>query len=280
MKFIPRCLIAASMSAAALAGCDTKPAGQTDSAVSATGGRPAPTVEQLKVFDDSVERMLGALTTATDTLKARVEVREIQLNAIAESSPAALARLGNFVADFKRMQVTLRAKDDTIQQLRRRIVALTAENRRLRRELLAVKGASEVLKGRIAKSDSSAVRTDSILKRTEAVRDSAVKKAATAYVLIEDRDELVRLGIAGKSNRLGLGRIVLKTVDPSRLQRIDIYQTRDFEIPAAAKDVEVLSSHPSGSYVIAPSGGGSRLRLVDPDEFWSVTKVLVIMMKS
>ena len=268
-----RLAAAALVATSVLAACQGGGTGGSDSAAAAADTAVAANEARLKQVDDSVNNLLSLLAAQTDTLKRAVEAREVRLEDMASKNPDALARLTTFVGEFRTMQATLRAKDDTIKALRLQVDSLIKERDMWKGKYEALLKRYRSLQGRATKFAETEKKTKQKLDSTTKVVDSVVTVVRTGYVLVATRQELVDKGIAGKTNRFGLGRIVLKTVDPSQLTKVNTADTKDIELGADAGKVEVLSAHPTGSYTLV----GTMLKVTDPDAFWGSTRVLVVM---
>lgn len=231
----------------------------------------------LRAVDDSVARLLARVDSSTTDLRIKVEERERNLEQLREANPSALSKLSSVVDQFIQMKATLKAKDDTIAQLRSRIKSLVAENTRLRAQITKLTGNVASRDSLLKRSDSVMAVTDQRLRTTESTRDSIRTVLTTGRILIGERGELDRLGVVGKTNRFGLGRVVLEKIDPSMTRTIDIMTEVAFDVPAPPSKVSVLTQHSDGSYVVAPNGNGSTVRILNPDAFWASSKVAVIM---
>ena len=75
--------------------------------------------------------------------------------------------------------------------------------------------------------------------------------------------------------------MLVKDFDKSAFTTINIMQVTD--IPIAAKDVELLTNHPSDSYTLVSDdtkkGMITNLVITNPEKFWSTSKYLVIVKK-
>jgi regulator of replication initiation timing len=263
-----------------LSACDKGASnGTTSGGGSASSSANTDQPAALKAVDDSIAKLLARVDSSTVELRVTVETQEKAIEGLRQANPSALQQLSSVVEQFIKMKASLKAKDDTIAQLRNRIKSLVAENGRLRGQIAK-------LTGNVASRDSLLTRSDSVMKSvdvrlmaTEATRDSIRRVVNTGRILVAERGELERLGLAGKTNRFGLGRVVLENVDPSLMRPVEIATDLAFEIPASASKVTLLTAHPDDSYVIAPNGGGSTLRIKNPDAFWASSKVAVVMFR-
>ena len=78
---------------------------------------------------------------------------------------------------------------------------------------------------------------------------------------------------------LGLGTTqrIKADFNPASFKKIDITETSI--IPIEAKKIEILSTHPSGSYELEKDANKMITKLVikDPERFWEASKYLVVM---
>ncbi len=101
----------------------------------------------------------------------------------------------------------------------------------------------------------------------------------TAWYAYGTKNELMENHIVERTGGfLGFGRTLKIKPDfnPSYFTRIDI--TSNTIIPLYTKKVNLLSTHPSGSYLLNLNAHGiiERLEIVDYEAFWSSTRYLVI----
>jgi hypothetical protein len=102
----------------------------------------------------------------------------------------------------------------------------------------------------------------------------------TAWYAIGSAKELRENNIISREGGfLGLGRtdILNPELNQDFFTRIDI--TRDFKITIIGTDPKIITSHPSGSYVITDENDEKYLEILDADLFWSTTRYLVVQVK-
>lgn len=95
-----------------------------------------------------------------------------------------------------------------------------------------------------------------------------------AYYTLDSYKHLKQRGIINGNvfNR----KILQGNLDKSDFIRIDI---RDFnDLLISSKRSKILTSHPKSSYTLQEEGGKTRLHINDPQQFWSISKYLVIQM--
>ncbi|MBN2892780.1 MAG: hypothetical protein JXL97_13005 [Bacteroidales bacterium] len=99
----------------------------------------------------------------------------------------------------------------------------------------------------------------------------------TTYYVIGTKDELKNNGILTKDgilSKLSLDADFNKTY----FTKVDYRNIS--EIPINTKKIEILTQHPSTSFSLVENDGQiSKLKITKQDEFWSMSKFLVIMLK-
>ena len=69
-----------------------------------------------------------------------------------------------------------------------------------------------------------------------------------------------------------------ENVNKDYFTEIDIRTTK--EIKLYSKSADVLTSHPAGSYAMEEDDKGQlTLKITNPEQFWSISKYLVIQVK-
>jgi chromosome segregation ATPase len=117
----------------------------------------------------------------------------------------------------------------------------------------------------------------------ETVIESQTKTINTAHVAIAGQKELEAKGVIEKKGAfLGMRGSWVQTgrFDPEIFREIDVTAEQAFSIAAPLKKVQVLSTHPQGSYeLIVADEQNTTLKIVDPAAFWSGEKFLVVKYK-
>ncbi len=160
---------------------------------------------------------------------------------------------------------------------------LTAELKRSLEEKDALAG---VLDQRVREL-SATVRTqaaglrerDAAIRESEARLAKKTKEANTAWVAVASKKDLAKKGVI---ERAGLGGKWTQTgkFDPEVFREVDVTQDLEVPIPAAAKNVLVVTAQPKESYQIvdaAPNAKASKLEVKDAAAFWRGERYLVVM---
>lgn len=110
--------------------------------------------------------------------------------------------------------------------------------------------------------------------------EAKTEKLNLAYYVIGTAKELKEKGITTKEGGIvGLGKTteIKKDFNKDYFTKVDISQTNT--IPLGAKKVKILSSHPSNSYKLVGEKPVEKLEITNADDFWSVSKYLVIVIE-
>jgi uncharacterized protein YoxC len=117
-------------------------------------------------------------------------------------------------------------------------------------------------------------------KQKQQVIEERTTQLNTAYYVIGTARELKDKKIITPSGGfIGIGRSreVTPDLDMSNFTKVDITQTK--EIPINKKKVTIITPHPKNSYQIEGDKTAEKLVILDPNQFWSLSKVLVIQVR-
>ncbi|MBK7946997.1 MAG: hypothetical protein IPJ85_17565 [Flavobacteriales bacterium] len=133
------------------------------------------------------------------------------------------------------------------------------------------------LKEQLASTNSSLATLIEMYRDKSQLSDMQRMDLNTAYYAIGTNKELRANGVLAKEGGvIGIGSVNKLNTDnlpKDYFTRIDI--TRTMEIPLAAKKAKLATTHPAGSYRIE----GDKLAITDPNQFWSVSKYLVVVVE-
>jgi DNA repair exonuclease SbcCD ATPase subunit len=110
--------------------------------------------------------------------------------------------------------------------------------------------------------------------------ESTVDDMNTAYYVYGTEKELIGNGVIDKKNGfIGIGKKLRLKDDfnENYFTKLDIRAKKEFVI--LGEDIKIISTHPSNSYRLEPSGKTNRLTIIDSSEFWKVTKYLIVVVK-
>lgn len=102
----------------------------------------------------------------------------------------------------------------------------------------------------------------------------------TAYFLVGKSKDLQAMNvIAKKGGVLGMGKTTRLNSDINNTNFTKIDYTEVISIPINSKKAEIITNHPSGSYILDKNEKGdeyTELRITQPESFWSASKYLVV----
>ncbi len=136
------------------------------------------------------------------------------------------------------------------------------------------------LKGKVADLNTNVDNLSADNAKKQADIDAKTEALNTAYYVIGTNRELKdKKIITGEGGFIGIGRTKdIKTdLDLSNFTKVDI--TKVNEIPIMKKKVTIVTSHPKNSYRIEGEKTADKLVILNSKEFWSISKVLVIIAK-
>ncbi len=120
--------------------------------------------------------------------------------------------------------------------------------------------------------------TDNAKKQADI--DAKTEALNTAYYVIGTNRELKdKKIITGAGGFIGIGRTknLLADLNMNDFTKVDI--TKVNEIPVMKKKITIVTSHPKSSYRIEGEKSVDKIVIVNAKEFWSLSKVLVIIAK-
>lgn len=116
--------------------------------------------------------------------------------------------------------------------------------------------------------------------RKQADIDAKTEALNTAYYVIGTNRELKdKKIITGEGGFIGIGRTkdIMADLDMNNFTKVDV--TKINEIPIMKKKVNIVTSHPQASYRLDGDKTVDKLVILNAKEFWSLSKVLVIVAK-
>jgi len=117
-------------------------------------------------------------------------------------------------------------------------------------------------------------------QKKQADIDAKTEALNTAYYVIGTNRELKdKKIITGAGGFIGIGRTknVMANLNMNDFTKVDI--TKVSEIPVMKKKVNIVTNHPTSSYRIEGNKTVDKIVITNAKEFWSLSKVLVIVAK-
>ncbi len=243
--------------------------------------------------DSIVDEFFNAFSDIQDNLNA-IKAKEniINTNAInAENSPEVKDQINQDIQTIynllqenkdklKKLEKRLRGAGLKIKALKKTIATLEKQIMEKDAEINELKSKLEAMNIQINALESN---VDSLsienAKKEETIneQDTELHKA---YYVIGTKKELLKNGVITKTGGfVGIGRIAKLREDFNKdyFTTIDIRDVK--EITIMSKKAKLLTTHPAGSYEFKTNEKGhvEALIIKDPDQFWSVSKYLVIL---
>lgn len=106
------------------------------------------------------------------------------------------------------------------------------------------------------------------------------KIMSTAYYAFGTMKELQKKGVITKEGGfigIGKNKKLSDNFNKEYFTKIDINET--VEITLSSKKAKLLTTHPTGAYKITGEGKADKLVILNPVDFWSVSKYLVIIVE-
>lgn len=121
---------------------------------------------------------------------------------------------------------------------------------------------------------------EAINRERAAQINAKVLELNTVYYIVGTRKNLQEKQIITKEGGfIGLGKTskVSENFDKSLFTKADLREIKS--LPVFSKKAQLLSIHPAGSYTLVDDGTKTidSLRIVHPDDFWSASKYLVLL---
>ncbi len=281
--------------AAMLASCDGLTGGskelkaQNDSLLAVLNERDAELDEMMGTFNEVSEgfREINAAENRVD----------LQRGAVGEGSKSARQQIASDIefirkqmeenkAQIAKLQDMLKKSRTNSTQLKRAIDSLTKELvektqriEELQAELASKNIRIQELDAAVSglSADKEALTAENEAKaKTVAEQDKALN---TAWFVFGTKKELKDQRILTSGGLFKKGQVMEDAdINKDYFTQIDIRTTK--EIKLYSKDADILTTHPAGSYTLeADSKGQLILKITNPQNFWSVSKYLVIQVK-
>ena len=282
--------------AAVMASCDSFSGGskdqlkaENDSLLMELTQRNAELDEMMGTFNDISEgfRQINAAESRVDL--QRGAVAEGSLNAkqqIASDIEFIRKQMEENKEQIAKLQAMLKNSKTNSSQLKKAVESLTQElNAKTQRiEELQAELASKNI--RIQELDAAVTDLNAVKSELTAENEAKAKTVAeqdkalnTAWFVFGTKKELKDQKILSGSGLFKKGSVLKDVyINKDYFTQIDIRTTK--EIKLYSKDADVLTTHPTGSYALEKDDKGLlTLRITNPNEFWCVSKYLVILVK-
>lgn len=282
--------------AAVVASCDSFSGGskdqlkaENDSLKMELNQRNAELDEMLGTFNDISEgfRQINAAENRVD----------LQRGAVAEGSPSARQQIASDIEFIRKQMEENRQQIDKLQQMLKSSKNNSAQLKRavdqLTQELVTKTQRIEELQAELASKniriqELDAAVTDLSAQKEQLTAENTAKAKTvseqdkalnTAWFVFGTKKELKDQKILSGSGLFKKGEVMQDAeINKDYFTEVDIRTTK--EIKLYSKSADILTTHPDGTYALEKDDKDLlTLKITKPQEFWSVSKYLVIQVK-
>jgi predicted nucleic acid-binding Zn-ribbon protein len=182
------------------------------------------------------------------------------------------------------LQKKLKKSNSRIGEFEKMVASLSQQIEAKDKELAELNVKLNDLNGQVATLNTNVTTLTSQNEEKTRTIDDQTQKMHTAYYTKGTYKELESKNVLTKEGGfLGIGKEQKVTNDfnPDAFSKVDITQTK--VIPIESKNVKVITTHPSNSYVLETKEQDKKyvtnLVINDPDQFWKASKYLVVMVQ-
>ena len=180
---------------------------------------------------------------------------------------------------INKLKQRLRESSVASEQLKRTIENLTAQLQEKGQEIEQLRKELAAKDIHIAELDETIADLNdnvSVLKEDNSMKNETInaqdKQLNTAWFVFGTKKELK------EQNILKDGKVLQQNFNKDYFTKIDIRV--DKEIKLYSRDAEMLTAHPASSYTLQRDANKQYvLRITNPEQFWSTSKYLVVLVK-
>ena len=180
---------------------------------------------------------------------------------------------------IERLQQQVREGSTRSEQLRRTIAGFVQQLDDKNKALQQLQAELEQKDIHIAELDKTVAELNTDLgemkeetRQKQQTIDAQDSQLNTAYYVFGNKKELQAQNIYHK------GHVLRSSFNKSYFTKIDIRDVK--EVKLYSKSAEILTTHPLGTYTLQPDAQKQYvLRITNPQQFWSTSRYLVIMVK-
>lgn len=207
----------------------------------------------------------------SDDVRTKINEDMSYLNDMLQANKDELARLK---AKIKKSAFKSSQLENTIARLTKSLEEETMKVAQLQTELAQKDSLIVKLDTKVSELNKNIedLSTDTKTKETKIKeQDEAIH---TAWYVFGTINELKQQRIVTSDGLFSQQRVLQRDFNKNYFVRIDARNTKS--IPLYSSHAKILTNHPKSSYTLEKENGNFVLLIVDTDEFWSVSKYLVI----
>jgi hypothetical protein len=269
-----------------LISCNNNESGMGNSSAEILSAENLRLIQEAKLKDSLMEeyfKTINEIEESLDLIKQNERLVDINLkdeagrdgkNKIAEDIMVINELMLKYNAQVSQLEKQMKSNDFKSKEFEKLILRmelqLEEKNQnlsRMRAELLKLNNSFENLFSEYNE------RLNELDKQTGKI-NAAYFAIGTAKELKENNIIFKKSGVAGIGKTTGL----MEDFNKSYFTKIDITETPSIEL--FGKEAKLLSNHPTNSYTIEKAAAGNEiLKITKPEEFWSVSKYLVVIIQ-
>jgi DNA repair exonuclease SbcCD ATPase subunit len=173
-------------------------------------------------------------------------------------------KAAEFQKMISRLQEEINSKDEQIESLKNDLTRLNIDIEKLNED--------------IAELNSDIDTLQQVADTQEETIEEQDQKLHTAFYVYGTKKELKEHKIiTSEGGFIGIGRMqkLMENFNKDYFKTVDIRKLTS--VPLFAKKAELITSHPASSYFFAGDGKIDSLVIKDQEQFWSVSKYMVVM---
>lgn len=228
-----------------------------------------------------------------DSIRSREEsIREVS-DASSEYTGNTKERL---ISDIEAINSLIEENKSTIDKLRRELASSRGDNRKLQKLVESLNRQIEQKNEEIAvlytQLQEANYKIDQLNSKVGLLTETGIAQRKKidnqdselnkAYYTMGTYKELKEAGVVNKEGGfIGLGRTekLADDFNTSYFTQIDIRNSTNLSFNGEYKKVEIITNHPSDSYVFEENGEFKKaLKITNPNKFWENSKYLVILL--
>lgn len=254
-----------------------------DSLTAISGGQKV----RIERQDSSIQEFIRGFNEIQDNLDVIKEKEKI-VSANSKDAETRKSKEEQIVADIQSIYDVMNKNKQRLATMRSKLKESNKKNEELEKFINRLTAEIEEKDGQIANLKSELERlniemTNLNTTYQEEVQSGQLKteKLNTGYYAFGTSKELIKNGVLTKEGGfIGLGKSQKMKEDFNKdyFTKVDITSVNT--IPLGAKKAKLITTHPAGSYKIeGPEGKAEKLTITNPEDFWSASKYLVIVIE-
>lgn len=162
------------------------------------------------------------------------------------------------------LKVEIEQKDALIGDLQRQVESQNFDIANLKENVSVLTASNEELTTNLSEKE------EVINAQTEKM-NAQTEKMNEAFVKVGTSKELKNAGVLEKS------RLNASNLAAAGFKKVDIRNFTELTVPS--KKIEILTQMPKNSYVATVEGNSTKIKIYNPESFWSVSKYLIVLVK-